>query len=92
MADDREVAFTPDGSSSENQVSFTPDNTSSSGTSGMDDRTNSPSDALESSAEYVRRKDVDAMKDDLAGRIRENPLISVGIALSAGFIISRILD
>jgi hypothetical protein len=50
------------------------------------------SGALGSSAEYVRNKDVDAIKEDLAGRIRENPLMSVGIALGAGFIISRILD
>lgn len=50
------------------------------------------SSALESGAEYVRNQDVDAIKEDLAGRIRENPLMSVGIALGAGFIISRILD
>jgi membrane protein len=47
--------------------------------------------ALDDSAEYLRSHDVDEMRDDLERQIRERPLISVGIALGAGFLLARML-
>lgn len=47
--------------------------------------------ALDSSAEYLRSHDVDDMRDDLERQIRDRPLVSVGVALGAGFLLARIL-
>jgi ElaB/YqjD/DUF883 family membrane-anchored ribosome-binding protein len=46
---------------------------------------------LEDGAEYIRSHDFDEMRDDLERQIREKPLMSVGIALGAGFLLARIL-
>jgi ElaB/YqjD/DUF883 family membrane-anchored ribosome-binding protein len=49
------------------------------------------SEALDSSADYLRTHDVGEMRDDLEHAIRERPLMSVGMALGAGFLLARIL-
>jgi ElaB/YqjD/DUF883 family membrane-anchored ribosome-binding protein len=49
------------------------------------------SGALDDSAEYLRSHDVDDMRDDLERQIRHRPLMSVGVALGAGFLLARIL-
>lgn len=48
-------------------------------------------EALDSGAEYLRSHDPDAMRDDLERSIRERPLLSVGIAAGAGFLLARLL-
>lgn len=48
-------------------------------------------DALDTSAEYLRTHDIDEMRDDLENTIRERPLLSVGVAIGAGFLLARIL-
>jgi ElaB/YqjD/DUF883 family membrane-anchored ribosome-binding protein len=49
-------------------------------------------DSIEDAAEYVRSHDLSEVRDDLERQIRTHPLISVGIALGAGYILGRILD
>ena len=48
-------------------------------------------EALDSGAEYLRSHDPDAMRDDLERSIRDRPLLSVGIAAGAGFLLARLL-
>jgi ElaB/YqjD/DUF883 family membrane-anchored ribosome-binding protein len=48
-------------------------------------------EALDSGAEYLRSHDPDEMRDDLERSIRERPLLSVGIAVGAGFLLARLL-
>ena len=48
-------------------------------------------EALDSGAEYLRSHDPDEMRDDLERSIRERPLLSVGIAAGAGFLLARLL-
>ena len=48
-------------------------------------------EALDSGAEYLRSHDPDAMRDDLERSIRQRPLLSVGIAAGAGFLLARLL-
>jgi ElaB/YqjD/DUF883 family membrane-anchored ribosome-binding protein len=47
--------------------------------------------ALDSGAEYLRSHDMDDMRDDLERQIRGRPLVSVGVALGAGFLLGRML-
>jgi ElaB/YqjD/DUF883 family membrane-anchored ribosome-binding protein len=49
------------------------------------------SEALDTSADYLRTHDASEMRDDLEHAIRERPLMSVGVALGAGFLLARIL-
>jgi ElaB/YqjD/DUF883 family membrane-anchored ribosome-binding protein len=49
------------------------------------------SDALDHSAEYIRTHEPAEMRDDLEQAIRERPLMSVTVALGAGFLLARIL-
>jgi ElaB/YqjD/DUF883 family membrane-anchored ribosome-binding protein len=49
------------------------------------------SGALDSSAEYLRSHDMEDMRDDIERQIRERPLMSVGVALGAGFLLARML-
>jgi ElaB/YqjD/DUF883 family membrane-anchored ribosome-binding protein len=49
------------------------------------------SDALDTSAEYIRSHDAAEMRDDLERAIRDRPLFSVGVAVGAGFLIGRLL-
>lgn len=49
------------------------------------------SEALDSSAEYIRSHDTAEMRDDLERAIRDRPLVSVGLAIGAGFLIGRLL-
>jgi len=49
------------------------------------------SGALDDSAEYIRSHDMEEMRDDLERQIRGRPLMSVGVALGAGFLLGRIL-
>lgn len=48
------------------------------------------SDALESGAEYLRSHDLPMIRDDVIEQIRERPLVAVGVALGAGFLIGSI--
>ncbi len=48
------------------------------------------SDALESSAEYLRTHEVGTIGDDIKSQIREHPFASVGIALGTGFVLGRV--
>jgi ElaB/YqjD/DUF883 family membrane-anchored ribosome-binding protein len=45
------------------------------------------SDALESSADYLRSHDLPMIRDDVVDQIRERPLFACGIALGAGFLL-----
>lgn len=49
------------------------------------------SEAIDESAEYIRSHDMTEMRDDLERAIRDRPLVSVGIAIGAGFLIGRLL-
>lgn len=49
------------------------------------------SGALESGADYLRTHEMDQMRDDLEHAIRERPLLSVGVAVGAGFLLARLL-
>jgi hypothetical protein len=49
------------------------------------------SGAFDSGAQYLRRGEVEDIQKDLAQQIRRNPLIAVGVALGAGFLLGRIL-
>jgi ElaB/YqjD/DUF883 family membrane-anchored ribosome-binding protein len=48
-------------------------------------------EALDGSADYLRSHDMEDMRDDLERQIRGRPLMSVGVALGAGFLLGRIL-
>lgn len=50
------------------------------------------SDALDGSAEYIRTSSLGQMRDDLTNQIRAHPLLSMGAAIGAGFLLSKILD
>lgn len=49
-------------------------------------------DALDSGANYVRSTSFSDMRDDLSTSIRNHPLLSMGVAIGAGYILSKILD
>ena len=49
-------------------------------------------DALDSSADYVRNSSMKEVRSDLSEQIRAHPLLSVGVALGAGYLLSKILD
>jgi ElaB/YqjD/DUF883 family membrane-anchored ribosome-binding protein len=48
-------------------------------------------EALDSSAQYLRSHEPNEMRDDLERSIRERPLLSIGIAAGAGFLLARLL-
>jgi uncharacterized protein YjbJ (UPF0337 family) len=48
-------------------------------------------DALERFANMLRQKEVDQLVNDVAGLVRRNPAIAAGVAVAAGFAISRLL-
>jgi ElaB/YqjD/DUF883 family membrane-anchored ribosome-binding protein len=48
-------------------------------------------DALDRSADYLRSHDHHDMRDDLEHSIRTRPLLSVGLAAGAGFLLARLL-
>jgi ElaB/YqjD/DUF883 family membrane-anchored ribosome-binding protein len=48
-------------------------------------------EALDTGAEYIRDHDMADMRDDLERSIRERPLLSVGVAVGAGFLLARLL-
>ncbi len=50
------------------------------------------SDALDSGANYVRSSSLGDIRDDLTSQIRSHPLLSMGVAIGAGFLLSKILD
>lgn len=47
--------------------------------------------ALDSGANYIRSHEPNEMRDDLETAIRERPLLSVGVAVGAGFLLARLL-
>jgi ElaB/YqjD/DUF883 family membrane-anchored ribosome-binding protein len=49
------------------------------------------SDALDSGADYIRSHEVNEMREDLEDAIRGRPLLSVGVALGAGFLLARLM-
>lgn len=48
-------------------------------------------EALDTGADYIRSHDMGEMRDDLESAIRDRPLLSVGVAVGAGFILGRLL-
>ncbi|HEX9108078.1 MAG TPA: hypothetical protein VF832_12635, partial [Longimicrobiales bacterium] len=50
------------------------------------------SDALDSGAEYVRNNSIGDIRNDLTQQIRSHPLLSMGVAIGAGYLLSKILD
>ncbi len=50
------------------------------------------SDALDSGADYVRTSSLSDIRDDLTSQIRSHPLLSMGVAIGAGYLLSKILD
>ncbi len=50
------------------------------------------SDALDSGADYVRSSSLSHIRDDLTNQIRSHPLLSMGVAIGAGYLLSKILD
>ncbi|HEX6559958.1 MAG TPA: hypothetical protein VF021_10860 [Longimicrobiales bacterium] len=49
-------------------------------------------DRLYGSAEYLRSRDVQVIRDDFVDTVRKRPLLSAGIALGAGYLIGKALD
>ncbi len=49
-------------------------------------------DRLYGSAEYLRSTEIGAMRDDFVAAIRKRPLLSVGVALGAGYLIAKALN
>lgn len=47
--------------------------------------------ALESGASYLRDHEIDQLREDFEGRVRERPLASLAIAAVAGFLLARML-
>lgn len=48
-------------------------------------------DVIDSGAEYLREHDVEEIRAELEGRVRERPLISLAVAAAAGFLIARMM-
>lgn len=48
--------------------------------------------ALDESADYVRGTSLTDMRDDLSDQIRNHPLLSMGVAIGAGYLLSKLLD
>src|SRR5688500_15175227 len=48
------------------------------------------SETLDRGADYIRNHEVDEMRDDLENAIRLRPLLSIGIAAGAGFLLARL--
>lgn len=53
------------------------------------DVTNKAADALERSGQYLQDADLDAVRSDLEGVIRDHPLESILVGLGVGFLIGR---
>ncbi|HUF50604.1 MAG TPA: hypothetical protein VMN60_07225 [Longimicrobiales bacterium] len=49
------------------------------------------SSALDTGAEYIRSHEPQEMRDDLEDAIRQRPLLSVGVAVGAGFLLARLM-
>ena len=49
-------------------------------------------DRLYGSAEYLRSTEIEVMRDDFVAAVRKRPLLSVGIALGAGYLIAKALN
>ena len=49
------------------------------------------SETIDRSADYLRSHEVEDMRDDLENVIRHRPLLSIGIAAGAGFLLARLL-
>jgi ElaB/YqjD/DUF883 family membrane-anchored ribosome-binding protein len=48
------------------------------------------SETLDRGADYIRSHEVAEMRDDLENAIRLRPLLSIGIAIGAGFLLARL--
>ena len=48
-------------------------------------------ETIDRGADYIRSHEVDEMRDDLENAIRHRPLLSIGIAAGAGFLLARLL-
>ncbi|MBI4408265.1 MAG: hypothetical protein HY561_01070 [Gemmatimonadetes bacterium] len=48
-------------------------------------------DVLEDSADYLRTHEIPEIRDDMRTRIQRHPLLSMGIAMGAGYLMGRIL-
>lgn len=51
---------------------------------------NSAAEGLDSAARYVRERELDEMRGDLATQVRRHPLASVALAFLAGYALRRI--
>jgi hypothetical protein len=49
------------------------------------------SETIDRGADYLRSHEVEDMRDDLEDAIRHRPLLSIGIAAGAGFLLARLL-
>jgi ElaB/YqjD/DUF883 family membrane-anchored ribosome-binding protein len=49
------------------------------------------SETIDRGADYLRNHEVDEMRNDIENAIRQRPLISIGIAAGAGFLLARLL-
>ena len=52
---------------------------------------NQAADAIEEFAGTLRNRDVDQLFNDISGFVRRNPAIAIGVAVAAGFAVSRLL-
>ncbi|MDQ3557454.1 MAG: hypothetical protein M3409_11865, partial [Gemmatimonadota bacterium] len=52
---------------------------------------NGAAGAMESTARYLRDNDVEALRQDLEGQVKENPLQTLLIGVAAGWIVGKIL-
>ena len=48
-------------------------------------------DVIDSGAEYLREHDLEEIRAELEGRVRERPLMTLAIALAGGFLIARMM-
>lgn len=48
-------------------------------------------DVIDSGSEYLREHDIEEIRAEIEGRVRERPLVSLAVAAFAGFVLARIL-
>ena len=48
-------------------------------------------DVIDSGAEYLREHDIEEIREEIEGRVRERPLVSLAIAAFAGFLLARMM-
>jgi ElaB/YqjD/DUF883 family membrane-anchored ribosome-binding protein len=48
------------------------------------------SETIDRSADYIRNHEVEEMRDDFEKAVRNRPLLSIGIAAGAGFLLARL--